>query len=76
MRAKGDPLEFLRERLAMLRAVVPEGADLPRFLGGAVGMVAYDWVRFVEKIPDANPDEIGMPELWFMLPETVSYNFV
>jgi len=69
--ATGDPLEFLRERLAMLRAAVPAGSDLPRFLGGAVGMVAYDWVRFVEKIPDANPDEIGMPELWFMLPETV-----
>ena len=71
LRATGDPLEILRERLSRVRAAVPDGADLPRFLGGAVGMVAYDWVRFVEKIPDANPDEIGMPELWFALPETV-----
>ncbi len=71
LRAPGDPLEVLRERLARVRAVAPEGADLPRFLGGAVGLVAYDWVRFVERIPDANPDEIGMPELWFVLPETV-----
>ena len=70
-RAPGDPLELLRARLASVRAVAPEGADLPRFLGGAVGMVAYDWVRFVERIPDRNPDEVGMPDLWFMLPETL-----
>jgi len=70
-RAAGDPLELLRARLAAVRAAVPEGADLPRFLGGAVGMVAYDWVRFVERIPDGNPDEVGMPDLWFMFPETL-----
>ena len=45
--------------------------DLPRFVGGAVGMVGYDWVRFVEDIPDANPDAIGLPDLWFVFPETV-----
>jgi anthranilate synthase component 1 len=67
----GDPLEFLRERLAALHAMPAEGAALPRFLGGAVGMVSYDWVRFVEDIPDANPDETQMPDLWFVLPETI-----
>jgi anthranilate synthase component 1 len=69
--AEGDPLEFLKEKLAAFEPVVPEGVDLPRFLGGAVGMVSYDWVRFVEKIPDANPDPVGLPDLWFVLPETV-----
>ena len=67
----GDPLEVLREKLARFRPVVPEGLELPRFVGGAVGAVSYDWVRFVERIPDANPDDIGFPELWFSLPETV-----
>ncbi|MGI9589863.1 MAG: anthranilate synthase component I [Myxococcota bacterium] len=67
----GDPLEVLREKLATLRMVKPEGIDLPPFVGGAVGMVAYDWVRFVERLPDDNPDEMGMPDLWFALPETV-----
>ena len=70
-RVDGDPLEFLRAKLAALHPVVLEGLDLPRFLGGAVGMVSYDWVRFVERIPDSNPDEIGMPDLWFVLPETI-----
>ena len=36
-------------------------------VGGAVGVVSYDWVRFVEEIPDENPDEIGVPDLWFSL---------
>ena len=69
--AEGDPLELLRERLAAFHLVLPAELDLPRFIGGAVGMVSYDWVRFVEDIPDDNPDRIGLPDLWFSFPETV-----
>ncbi len=71
IRVDGDPLELLRERLARYRTAKPPGAALPRFLGGAVGLVGYDWVRFIEQIPDANPDPLGLPDLWFALPETV-----
>ena len=71
LRADGDPLEILRQKLAETRLAMQPGADLPRFLGGAVGLVGYDWVRFVERIPDANPDEANLPDLWFVLPETV-----
>ncbi len=67
----GDPLEVLRERLRAFAAVKPEGSALPRFLGGAVGMIAYDWVRFVEDIPDSNPDRVGLPDAFFVLPEYV-----
>jgi len=67
----GDPLEVLRTRLAALKLAVPEGLELPPFVGGAVGMIGYDWVRFVERIPDENPDELELPELFFTLPETV-----
>ena len=67
----GDPLEFLRRKLAELEPAHPEDLELPRFIGGAVGMIGYDWVRFVEKIPDSNPDNIGLPDLWFVFPETV-----
>jgi len=64
---EGDPLVYLRERLAAIDAVIPDtGGDLPPFLGGAVGFVSYDWVRFVEKIPDTNPDEVSLPDLWFI----------
>ncbi len=67
----GDPLEVLRERLKAFAAVAPDFAGLPRFLGGAVGMIAYDWVRFVEAIPDSNPDRVGLPDAFFVLPEYV-----
>jgi anthranilate synthase component 1 len=69
--AEGDPLEFLREKLAALHPVTPEGVELPRFIGGAVGMVGYDWVRFVERLPEPNSNEIGLPDLGFVFPETV-----
>ncbi len=72
VQVEGDPLAFLRDKLAAIDAVIPEmGGDLPPFLGGAVGFVSYDWVRFVERIPDSNPDEIGLPDLWFSFPEIV-----
>ncbi len=69
----GDPLEYLRDKMANMDAVIPDevGTTLPPFLGGAVGFVGYDWVRFVEKLPDSNPDPIGLPDLWFVFPETV-----
>ncbi len=70
-RADGDPLEELRRRLAGLRLVSLPGSELPRFTGGAVGMVGWDWVRFVERIPDRHPDLLGLPDLWFVFPETV-----
>ena len=67
----GDPLEFLRRKIAGFEPVQPPGLELPRFIGGAVGMVGYDWVRFVERIPDDNPDNIGLPDLHFVFPEIV-----
>ncbi|HVH19771.1 MAG TPA: anthranilate synthase component I [Myxococcota bacterium] len=70
-RVEGDPLEYLRGRMAAFRPVHLDGVELPRFLGGAVGTISYDWVRFVERVPDSNPDETEMPDLWFALPETI-----
>ncbi|MAG33425.1 MAG: anthranilate synthase component I [Deltaproteobacteria bacterium] len=69
--AGGDPLQVLRDRLRSFEAVQPTEFALPRFIGGAVGMIGYDWVRFVEDIPDANPDKIGLPDAFFVLPEFV-----
>ncbi len=71
LEVEGDPLEVLRDRLRAFEAVQPTDFTLPRFIGGAVGMIGYDWVRFVEKIPDSNPDRIGLPDAFFVLPEFV-----
>ena len=64
-----DPLARLEELLAAYRPAPVPG--LPRFYGGAVGYVAYDAVRFFERLPDGNPDELGTPDLAFMITDAV-----
>ncbi len=44
---------------------------MPRFLGGAVGYASYDLVRFYEPLPDAPPDDRGLPDLLFGLYDTM-----
>ncbi len=39
--------------------------ELPRFTGGAVGFAAYDSVRYIERLPNAPPDDRGLPDLSF-----------
>ncbi len=63
----GDPLLAMRDTLALLHTQPLESGDLPPLTGGLVGMIAYDAVRRWERIPDANPDELGLPELAMLL---------
>jgi anthranilate synthase component 1 len=58
-----DPLRLLEEKLAAYRAPHVEG--LPRFCGGAVGYAGYDTIRYVESLPNAPPDDRGLPDLAF-----------
>ena len=58
-----DPIELLRQTVERYKA--SHIAGLPRFLGGAVGYAAYDSVRYVEHLPDAPPDDRGLPDLAF-----------
>src|SRR5262245_66171921 len=71
LEAPGDPLELLRARLAEYRPVAAPGLELPRFAGRAVGMIGYDWVRLVERVPGENPGELGLPHPSFVLPWTL-----
>ncbi len=64
-----DPLEHFRPLLASLRPVEIPG--LPRLTGGAVGYLSHDWVRYVERLPDSNPDPLGIPDCFFRFPEVV-----
>ncbi|MGH7130138.1 MAG: anthranilate synthase component I family protein, partial [Planctomycetaceae bacterium] len=58
-----DPLAELERLLAEHRAVPLPG--LPRFCGGAVGYAGYDVVRYAERLPNAPPDDRGLPDLSF-----------
>nr|WP_040162563.1 anthranilate synthase component I [Nigerium massiliense] len=61
----GDPLEVLRETLALLHTPREEG--LPSLASGMVGYLGYDVVRRLEKLPDTCADDLGIPELVMML---------
>jgi anthranilate synthase component 1 len=58
-----DPFEGLESRLKLCESVQLPG--LPRFVGGAVGFAAYDSVRYLERLPNAPPDDRGLPDLSF-----------
>lgn len=66
----GDPLEVLRETLAVLHT--PREAGLPPFVSGMVGYLSYDVVRRLERLPDTNPNDLGIPELVMMLATDVA----
>ncbi len=64
-----DPIEELKKVLSKYRFINVKG--LPRFTGGFVGFMGYDMVRFMEDIPDKNPDQLGIPDSTFMLTDTL-----
>ena len=66
----GDPLAVLRQTLAELHTPREEG--LPPFTSGLVGYLGYDVVRRLERLPDVNPDDLGIPELVLMLASDVA----
>ncbi|MBI2089341.1 MAG: anthranilate synthase component I, partial [Deltaproteobacteria bacterium] len=67
--AAESPLGVLEKMLAEYHPVAVEG--VPPFFGGALGYVAYDTVEQFHRIPSANPDPIGMPEIFFIFAQTL-----
>ena len=58
-----DPLNDLRQRLTAMKAAhLPA---LPPFMGGAIGYAGYDVIRYTERLPNAPPDDRGLPDLSF-----------
>jgi len=68
-REAGDPLHALDARLKSF--VLDDEPGLPRFLGGAVGFVGYETVRFIEELPPARPDDLGIPDSVLLFTDTV-----
>ena len=64
-----DPLEVIKK---VLSAYVPvPDPSLPRFFGGAVGFMGYDVVRFFEELPGPEKSGLDIPDVFFMITDTL-----
>ncbi len=68
-RTAADPLEVVKDFVHQRTPIHVDG--LPRFIGGAVGYLSYDWVRFVERLPATASDDLGLPDFVFLLADNL-----
>jgi anthranilate synthase component I len=65
-----DPLTLIEKEMQGYRPVTLPG--MPRFTGGAVGFVGYEYVTRIEtSVPPAGADELGLPLIYFMLVDSL-----
>jgi anthranilate synthase component I len=64
-----DPLASLRALIAESRIELPP--ELPPMAAGLFGYLGYDMVRLVERLPDVNPDPLGLPDAIMLRPSVV-----
>ncbi|WP_375261470.1 anthranilate synthase component I [Palleronia sp.] len=66
----GHPLDTLRAILAESRIDLPD--ELPAASAGLFGYLGYDMIRLVERLPNVNPDPIGVPDALMLRPSVVA----
>ena len=65
-----DPLTLIEKELSGYRPVKLPG--MPRFTGGAVGYLGYEYITRIEPtVPAAGWDELKLPLTYFMLSDTL-----
>src|SRR5262249_47380080 len=79
-RARYDANAFepvAEDALASLRKLVAESRiditpQLPPMAAGLYGYLGYDMVRLMERLPDKNPDVLGVPEAILLRPTVIA----
>ena len=64
-----DPLHVLKDLLDRYKYV--PSPELPKFVGGAVGMIGYDTVRFFERLPERAKDDLLLDDCIFLFTDTL-----
>ena len=65
-----DPLESLRALVSESRIEMP--ADLPPMASCLLGYMGYDMVRLMERLPEENPDRLGLPDGLMFRPTVIA----
>jgi len=66
---RSDPLKKVEAAMAKFRAVPVPG--LPRFCGGAVGFLGYEYVNHLEPVARPLRDELGTPLMYYLITDTL-----
>ncbi len=66
----GEPLEILKNILDQLK-VKNVDKDLPPFVGGAMGLMSYDFGLVLHQIPYATTDDLELPDMFYALYDKV-----
>jgi len=69
-RWRGDPFEALRQLQQEYGQVAGITGEFP-FCGGLVGYIGYETAHAVEDLPDEGRDDLGLPDLAFMVTDEV-----
>jgi anthranilate synthase component 1 len=64
-----DPLAYVRDLLGPFRPVALP--DMPRFVGGVVGYLAYECARYFERLPVPERDDLQLPDAVLMLADSL-----
>jgi anthranilate synthase component 1 len=65
-----DPLKSLRTLLTRSALHLP--SELPPMAAGVFGYLGYDMARFMERLPDKQPDPLGTPDALLLRPTIVA----
>ena len=66
----GGALASLRGVIEESQLDLPEG--LPPMAAGLFGYLGYDMIRLVERLPETNPDPLGLPDSVFLRPGLIA----
>jgi anthranilate synthase component 1 len=66
----GGALDSLKDLVAASRIELPP--TLPPPSAGVYGAIGYDMIRLVERLPDVNPDALGLPDGVMTRPSVVA----
>ncbi len=66
-----EPMKDIRRFISVCDVEIPEEEDVPPMVAGAFGYLGYDMIRYVEKLPPAPDDSLGVPEAILMRPTVI-----
>ncbi|MFW2331224.1 MAG: anthranilate synthase component I [Nitrospinota bacterium] len=68
-RTSADPLDELKVIMSTRKLAKIDG--LPRFIGGAVGFLAYDAIRYFEELDDDLDDNLDTPDALYIITDSI-----